>query len=238
MKKEIILFSLLTIFAISPAIGQQTSGGVSASPQMLPEFFSNKGESILPSGHSFSLVFGMSQPLVLNGFNFEVDYFTERWVFDYSHGFGLELTGDLVSGAAADQGLSLHIPHTLGFGAGYRITPAFNIRIEPKVHLWEVYYNDQFKSQSGLLEEYYTITLGLGAYYKWQPFAGRDGFLSGLTITPNFRWWPNIASSLDNNEFEYFNRITGQTEVHKAMNVGMANSPFFGNVSIGYTFGR
>ena len=52
-----------------------------------------------------SLVFGLNQPLVLNGFNFEVNYWTEKIVIDYSHGFGLELQDDLVSEEARDQKL-------------------------------------------------------------------------------------------------------------------------------------
>jgi hypothetical protein len=56
-----------------------------------------------------------------------------------------------------------------------------------------------------------------------------------LTIAPSARWWPNVATSLNNNEIRYQNERTGKQEIHKANNIGVSNTPFFVNVSIGYT---
>ena len=182
-----------------------------------------------------SLVFGLNQLLVLNGFNFEVNYWTKKIVIDYSHGFGLELQDDLVSEEAHDQQLAFNITHSLGFGVGYRFTKNFNIRLEPKWHFWEVYYDDAFKTQEGKITDYTTFTLGLGAYYRWTPFEKKGNILKGLTIVPSFRWWPTVATSLENDEYEYYNTRTEQNEIHKANNIGISNTPFFVNVSIGYT---
>ncbi|WP_035805174.1 hypothetical protein [Lunatimonas lonarensis] len=185
----------------------------------------------------WSLVFGVNQPLFTNGFNFEIDYWADKWMVDYSHGIGLEFTGDFVTAEAQNQQLAFNITHSVGFGFGYRITKGLNLRLEPKWHVWEVHYADAFKSSEGLVDTYTTYTLGLGLYYRWTPFEKQNNALRGLTIAPNARWWPNIATTLDNNELAYFNSRTGQNEVHQANNIGMGNTPFFVNVSIGYTFG-
>jgi hypothetical protein len=184
-----------------------------------------------------SLVFGLNQPLISNGFNYEINYWTKRFVFDWSHGFGLAFRDDLISSEAKKQNLAFNITHSAGLGIGYRFTHGFNLRLEPKVHVWEVYYDDQFKTREGKLTSYKTYTLGLGAYYRWTPFEKKESALRGLTVAPSARWWPNVGSSLRNNEYRYTNRSTGKAEVHKANNIGVSNSAFFVNVSVGYTFG-
>jgi hypothetical protein len=184
-----------------------------------------------------SLVFGLSQPLATNGFNFEVDYWFKKFVIDYSHGLGLEFTGNLVSPAAREQRLSFNVSHSVGFGFGYRFTRNLNLRLEPKWHVWEMYYDDQFKQPEGKVGQYTTYTLGLGLYYRWTPFARMDNALRGITIAPNARWWPNVGSTLPDNELQYFNAHTGRPEVHRANNIGISNTPYFVNVSVGYTFG-
>lgn len=183
-----------------------------------------------------SVVFGLNQPLVLRGINFEVDYWTEKFVFEYSHGFGLEFQDNLITKDAQDQQLAFHVTHSLGIGIGYRITKRFNVRIEPKLHMWEMYYDDGFKTAAGRIKKYNTYTLGLGAYYRWTPFENNENALRGLTIAPSVRWWPTVSSSLNDDNYSYFNERTQQTETHQANNIGLSNTPFFVNVSIGYTF--
>jgi hypothetical protein len=184
----------------------------------------------------FSLLLGLNQPIVLQGFNVEANYWTKKFVIDYSHGFGLKFRDNLVTQEARDQHLAFNITHTLGLGFGYRFTDGFNLRIEPKVHIWEMYYDDNFRSSSGRIKTYNTYTLGLGAYYRWLPFAKSEGALRGLTIAPSVRWWPNVATSLDNGEYNYYNDRTSRNEVHKANNIGVANTAWFANVSVGWTF--
>lgn len=195
-------------------------------------------DRILPAQPSkeISVVFGLTQPLVTNGFNFEIDFWTKRWVFDYSHGFGLEFKGDLVSKHAKEQRLAFNISHSLGIGIGYRITKGFNLRLEPKLHIWEMYYDNSFKTKSGKIKTYNTYTLGLGAYYRWQPFHKKESALRGITIAPSFRWWPNVHTTLNGNNWQYFNTVTAKTETHKANNIGVSNTAFFMNLSVGYTF--
>ena len=201
-------------------------------------FYFNVGycQNIEKNNHEFSIVFGLNQPIITNGFNFEINYWTKNFVFDYSHGFGLEFKGNLVSDEAKKQRLSFNISNSVGIGFGYRFAKNFNLRFEPKIHIWEMYYDDQFKKNDNLIKKYNTYTLGLGAYYRWTPFKNKENFLKGITISPSVRWWPNIASSLNDNKLDYQNSKTGKNEVHLANNIGISNSPFFINISIGYTF--
>ena len=183
-----------------------------------------------------SVVFGLNQPLIAHGFNFELNYWMKNFVIDYSHGFGLKFRDGLVSKEARDQKLGFNITHSVGVGFGYRFTERFNLRLEPKMHVWEMYYDDAFKVSQQRIKTYTTFTLGLGAYYRWQPFEKQANGWRGLTIVPSLRWWPNVATTLKDNEYHYFNTRTNQNEIHKANNIGVSNSPFFINVSVGYTF--
>ena len=124
----------------------------------------------------------------------------------------------------------------MGVCIGYRITPEFNIRIEPKIHIWEVSYDNKSYDEGDVFKKYTTYTLGLGAYYRWLPFKSSDNFTKGITLAPSIRWWPNVYTTLPDNKFEYYNIITKQNEVHQANKIGISNSPFFGNISVGYSF--
>jgi len=53
-------------------------------------------------------------------------------------------------------------------------------------------------------------------------------------IAPSIRWWPKVSSSLNDDKLTYNNSITGSVEVHQAREIGIANTPFFANISIGY----
>jgi hypothetical protein len=186
--------------------------------------------------NELSIVFGLTQPIVTNGFNFEINYWLKDFVIDYSHGFGLEFRGNLVSEEAKKQHLNFNISNSVGIGFGYRFTKNLNLRFEPKVHIWEMYYDDQFKNNDNLIKKYTTYTLGFGAYYRWTPFENKENLLKGITISPSIRWWPNISSSLTDNKIEYQNSKTGKNEIHQANSIGVSNTALIVNVSIGYTF--
>lgn len=42
-------------------------------------------------------------------------------------------------------------------------------------------------------------------------------------------------SDLSDDEVMYDNAVTGSTEVHKTIDIGVANTPFVGNLALGYT---
>lgn len=179
-----------------------------------------------------SLLFGVVQPLFLGGVNVELDYKTENWVFAYSHGADLNFKDEGIVGDAKDQKLEYFMPFTTGFGIGRRFSKKFDIRLEFKVHKFDLYYEGESHSSSNLIKSYETQTVGLGFYYTTYPFESFKNF----AVSSNFRVWPNIGSTLKDNEFEYENKKTGKTETHKASNIGISNTPFILNMSIGYTF--
>ena len=182
-----------------------------------------------------NLVFGLGQ-ITQGGFNIEGNLLYDRFVFDYSHGVALSVTNDqLEQGNDREQDLDIHLPWTTGFGVGYRFTDWLNLRLEPKWHKYALYYHDTDYTSENLIGDYTTFTLGLGLYANWRPFKRQDNFLRGFMIVPNFRWWPRISSSLEGNQLSYYNTQSESQEVHEAREIGLGNTPFFYNISIGYS---
>jgi len=191
-----------------------------------------------PYSNRLTIGGGISQ-LLLGGFNVQAEYTTNRLVFDYSHGFNLSLSGQVASADARVQNLTEMIPSTLGIGIGYRLTPTLDLRVEPKLHFYELYNNNGVGERTtNRLASYRTATLGLGAYYRYYPFRRQNNGLAGILIMPSVRYWPNIWSSLTDNKLTYVNRTTNQTETYKAATQGIAGTGgLLANVTVGYTFG-
>ncbi len=200
--------------------------------------FSASAQSVekKPFDTRFNVLFGLSQPLVADGFNFEADVFYKRLAFDFSHGVSLDFSGKGVTGAVARQKLAVHIPYTTGFGIGYRFTKAFNVRIEPKWHQFEIYYNGEMQTNANRITRYNTFSLGIGAYYGWLPFSNKSNALKGIMISPSVRFWPTLSSSLSDDKMTYTNKMTGKQETHERMQPGITNTPLVINVSVGYSF--
>lgn len=185
--------------------------------------------------HKFSLLAGLIQPIALKGWNVEVNYTTKRMIFDYSHGVSLDPPA---GGEFKKQQTVLHLPYSSGFGIGYRITSFLDVRFEPKLHSWQVYYKGDSQTSENRIQDYKTITLGVGVYCRYFPFQNsRYKALQGITTAASIRFWPNIGTTLRENKFTYTNKLTGTTETQKASNIGMGNTPLILNISIGYTFG-
>lgn len=191
---------------------------------------------VAPKKNRVSLVFGLNQPILLRGFNVEGNYWMKKWVIDYSHGFNLHADGKFVAREYENQRVNFKITHSLGIGLGYRFTKSFSLRFEPKLHIYETYYEGQVQSSSNSIFNFNTYTLGFGAYYRWLPFEKKDGFAKGITIVPSIRYWYKVGSSLSGDQHSYFNTATNQNEILKAPNIGAANTPWIFNVSVGYTF--
>ncbi|GAB2578738.1 outer membrane beta-barrel protein [Spirosoma areae] len=191
-----------------------------------------------PYSNRFTVGGGISQ-LLLGGFNIQAEYTTKRMVFDYSHGFNLILSGQVASANARDQNLTEKIPSTLGIGIGYRLTPGLDLRVEPKLHFYDLYYtNGRGETTSDKVATYQTATLGLGVYYRYYPFRKQPNALAGILLLPSLRYWPNIWSSLTDNKLTYVNRTTNRTETYKAATQGIAGTGgLLANITIGYTFG-
>ena len=200
---------------------------------LLLSFFGLSAQEEKTLENRASLVFGTNQ-LLLNGFNVEGNLFWKRLAFDYSHGMSLNLDNNQLSGITREHGLAVHLPWTTGFGLGYRISNEFNIRLEPKWHRFEIYHEGDAQTTENLVGAYTTFTLGFGAYYTWLPFKDKANFLKGITVVPSLRWWPKIVDS-QTESLIYDNKNTGRREAHDVMNIGINNTPWIVNVSIGYS---
>jgi hypothetical protein len=215
-----IKFLILVLGVLLYATGAQAQA--TARPDLL---YSNR----------FSLLFGLLQPVALKGYNVEVNYFTKRLSFDYSHGVSLDppTVGDF-----KDNKLALHLPYSTGFGVGYRFSSFFDVRFEPKLHSWEVYAEGKDQVDGNRLAAFKTFTLGIGAYYRYMPFKNSDSkVLQGLTASSSVRYWQNVGSTQSSDEFSYFSEKTGKKELLKVPNIGVANTPIIINIGVGYTFG-
>ncbi len=214
MTRSLALISVTTLLLSAPLIAQPTND---------------------PYANRFTLLGGVSQ-LVLGGGNVEGTWYTNRLSIAYSHGFNLQFSSGLLPQESQDQQLQLTMPWTTGLGIGYRITRAFDVRLEVKQHQFTMRYDDQdFRGRS--IAEYTTTTVGVGAYYRYYPFASSAGVARGLVLVPSVRYWPNVSSSLTDNMLSYTNARTGRTEVHRAATQGFPGTGgVLANVSVGYTF--
>jgi hypothetical protein len=198
-------------------------------------FAQNKTKKDFLYSNRVSVLFGLLQPVVAQGFNMEINYTTKRLIFDYSHGVSLDppVVGDFKT-----QNVVLHIPYTTGFGIGYRFSSFFDVRFEPKLHSWEIYYKDEVQNASTKINDFKTFTLGIGAYYRYMPFKNSSNkILQGITTSTSLRYWQNVGTTLRNDEFSYFNKTSNKIEILKAPNIGFVNSPIIFNIAIGYSFG-
>lgn len=189
---------------------------------------------------SLSVNFGLIQPLMLKGGNVEVDYRYGHLVASYSHGWSLEMADATITGPAKDQNISIHIPYSSGIGIGYSIgltesNLILDSRLEPKWHKFEASYKDKSDTQKNIVS-YTTFTLGVGLYATYLPFAKKTSLMRGFNVSASARYWPRISSSLDGNEIKYYNAFTEKEETHKAANIGIADTPFILNLSVGYLF--
>jgi hypothetical protein len=215
--KNLILSILLVLLSVSKLFSQ--------IEEKKDFIYSNK----------FSILFGLLQPTVAKGFNVEVNYFTKRMAFDYSHGISLDPP---VVGDYKNQNVVLYIPNTTGFGIGYRFNSFLDLRFEPKLHSFEVYHKDDKQIHANKIIGFKTMTLGLGLYYRYFPFRNSSStFLQGITTSTSIRWWQNVGTTLSKDKFTYQNKTTGKPETLNAPNIGIANSQIIFNIAIGYTFG-
>jgi hypothetical protein len=184
---------------------------------------------------NINVVFGLTQPLLVKGFNIEGNYIHHRLIFDYSHGISLDFSGNAVTADLKRQGVVVHMPYTTGFGAGYRFTEWLNLRVEPKWHRFEVYYDGEAQNSANEITAFNTFSLGLGLYGNIRPFKHKSSFLNGFMLAPSIRFWPTVSSTLKG-AYAYNNRKTLATEEIRTLDPGIGFTPIVFNVSIGYSF--
>ncbi len=182
-----------------------------------------------------NLLFGLSQPLVAHGFNVEVNYVHNRFIFDFSQGLGLTFSSTTLPSDLQQQGVEVHMPWTTGVGIGYRFTDWINLRVEPKWHRFEFNYQNGQQLISNEIISYNTFTLGLGLYGCWLPFKNKTNLLNGIMISPSIRYWPTLHSTLPGNNLSYYNTTTESVEEIKTYGPGIKLTPWIFNISIGYS---
>lgn len=183
-----------------------------------------------------NVVFGLTQPLLVKGFNIEGNYIHNRLIFDYSHGMSLDFSENTLTTDLKRQGVVVHIPWTTGFGVGYRLKEWINIRVEPKWHRFEFHYNGEPQNTATQITSYNTFSLGIGVYGNYQPFKNKDNFLKGIMIAPSIRYWPTVRSTLHNDKFSYQNKLTNKAEDITTLDPGAGFTPIVFNISVGYSF--
>jgi hypothetical protein len=188
--------------------------------------------STVDGRESIGVFAGLIQPIVARGGNVQVELILGRLVVDYSHGFALHIPS---AGDAKEQGLGYYLPYSTGFGVGYRFFDSLDLRVEPKLHSFQVSY-DGGAADGSPVTSYRTMTLGAGVYYSWRPFDQFENAARGVTFLASARYWPTVWSSLEDNEYEYYNENTQSVEVHEAAPIGIAGTPFIVNLSVGYAF--
>jgi hypothetical protein len=183
-----------------------------------------------------NVLFGLTQPLLAKGFNVEGNYIHNRLIFDYSHGVSLDFSGTSATKELRRQHVAVHLPWTTGFGIGYRLKEWLNVRIEPKWHRFELYYDGETQNVDSKIISYDTFSLGLGLYGAYRPFKHKENFLSGLLISPSVRYWPAVSSTLKDDNFTYRNKHTNDTERLETLDPGIGFTPLVVNISVGYSF--
>lgn len=159
--------------------------------------------------------FGLSQ-LLLGGFNVAAEGRVGRWVFEYSHGVGLDygrLDGAALTAAEKRLDLGITSPWTTGGGIGFVLIDELYVGAEFKGHHYAV------ERPTGERIDY--TTMSIGPVIAWRYFIWR-----GLHANVYLRYWPNVWSSLDDDRHAF-----ADGEAHAAKDLGV-----FANVSVGWAF--
>lgn len=225
----VVRASLVALFLAS-----QLNAAPNAAPQKAekPSPLVRTPKNLVGERKSLGLFAGLIQPIATRGGNVQIELILGRLVVDYSHGFALNIPS---AGDSKDQELTYFLPYSTGLGIGYRFFDSFDLRFEPKLHYFQVSYDGGIADGESVVS-YQTVTLGLGAYYSWRPFDGYSNASKGITIIPSVRIWPTVWSSLEDDEFEYYNQNTESVETHEAAPIGIAGTPIIVNISVGYAF--
>lgn len=185
------------------------------------------GQTIDRQG-KWTVAAGITQPILLNGYNLAINYNLGNIVLEYSHGINLEYRDQVLKPAYKDKLISLNSPYSTGAGIGYKLIAkdriGFDIRAEAKVHK----YVAELTATETI--DYVNFDLGSGAYFQYYPFAKQTNALKGLVIEPSIRYWANTVSTLkDAHTYQTENDLAA---IHEPYSLDL-----FANISIGYTFG-
>jgi hypothetical protein len=209
----ILVLSGASKLAASP----QTVDSPAAPPSTSPHFHWAPDS---PQRAEVGVNFGLLQ-LALGGFNVAGEVRYRRLWLEYSHGMDLTLNnfgGYSLTQTEKAQNLHIHVPYTTGAGVGFTLVDRLWLGVEVKAHRFDV------NAPGGPVSSYETYSVGPVLGYK-------VNIVKGLYANAYLRYWPNVATSLNNDQIAL--QGANGTVIHSAHDWGV-----FANVAIGYAFRR
>lgn len=172
-------------------------------------------------GVELAFHYGLTQPLLLRGFNAAVDVRVGRFIASYSHGQGLDFSRPpgALSAEEAAAGLRVIAPYSTGGGLGVTLFRELYVMADLKVHHFEA-------SAGAAITRYTTVTAG--AEIGWRLFVWR-----GFHVTPVVRYWPTIWDSAPAGGV-MVETADGGVVRHAPMQQGFRG--LFANVLVGWAF--
>jgi hypothetical protein len=229
MNLKTVVAALTSAFALSIAT-QAFAQTPSSTDVVSPTPSADKpGVNLFPEHHfqfaasdakkpQVAINFGLLQ-IAEGGFNIAGELRYRRFWLEYSHGMDLTMNnvgGIGLSSAERAQNVHVFVPYTTGLGVGMTIIDELWLGVELKSHRFDV------NAPGGPVASYQTYSVGPVLGYKLFVY-------KGLFANAYARFWPNVASTLDDNKIALSG--TNGTVIHSAHDFG-----FFANASIGYAF--
>ena len=170
-----------------------------------------------PPGVQLAFNYGLSQPILMHGFNAAVEVRYRRFVATYSHGQGLDYTPFETADEKA-AGAAVRMPWTTGGGVGVLLIDELWILADLKAHRFTV-------DAPGDHSAYTVITVG--AELGWRFFLWK-----GLNVALVARYWPNVYSTAGSGVT--LHHPSGEPFVDPPAQQGY--SGLFANVLVGWAF--
>lgn len=170
-----------------------------------------------PRGVQLAFNYGLSQPILLHGFNAAVEVRYRRFLATYSRGQGL----DYARFETADEmgaGAAVKMPWTTGGGVGLLLIDELWVLADVKAHRFSI---DTAADHAG-----YTV-ITLGAELGWRYFIWK-----GFNVALVARYWPNVYSTAGKGVT--LHRTNGETFIDPPAQQGAAG--FLANVLVGWAF--
>jgi hypothetical protein len=161
--------------------------------------------------------YGLSQPILMHGFNAAAELRYGRLMLTYSHGQGLDYAR-FESAAEKSAGARLGLPWTTGGGVGVVLVDELWLLADVKVHHFQV---DTPVDHA----EYSTMTVG--GELGWRFFVWK-----GFNVALVARYWPNVYSSAGSGVV--LHDANGKPFVDPAAQQG--SSGLLANVLVGWAF--
>lgn len=172
-------------------------------------------------GVELAFHYGLTQPLLLRGFNAAVDVRVGRFIASYSHGQGLDFSRPPGALSAQEDAAGLRViaPYSTGGGIGVTLFRELYVMADLKVHHFEA-------SAGAAITRYTTVTAG--AEIGWRLFVWR-----GFHVTPVVRYWPTIWDNAPDGGV-MVETADGGIVRHAPMQQGFGG--LFANVLVGWAF--